>query len=315
MSKLEGYAIRFALLIRVCREVGGAGSDEPITRADLEQGIRLARWYRDEALRVYAELGKAEGESGSETLLARVAVIRDRFEGAVTRREWHKVNNRRSRDVADRELDELVEAALAQWRGRPTGPKGGQPTQECALIDPDPGRDEVVGCGLRDAGMPVEDKNGPERVVRGDGEVLGREGCNPEPPSTTTLPLSKEGRVGDSRSAGCMGATRNPQPGTPQEDPKKGDSAAVADGAQPTTPGSNDFLQEIAEGSDSAAVEVVETIPIRDVLGPRETQPCYACKSRRWWRLRSGGQWTCESCHPPTYSPDLIEFHEEVGDE
>ena len=44
------------------------------------------------------------------------------------------------------------------------------------------------------------------------------------------------------------------------------------------------------------------------------TRPCYCCGSTRFWKLRSGGQWTCPRCHPPIPSADRIEYETIGGD-
>ena len=271
MSKLEGYAIRFALVLRVCREATGtARPEDPISRQDLENGIRLARWFRDRARRIYDDLKADEAATSRSTLLARAEVIRKRFGGGVTVREWQKLNTRRSTEKAKAELDELVAAEMAVWRERPSGPEGGRPTEECRLVDPGPpldlGEGEVSGCGLRGAADERRDRNGPDDPKKGAVDSQTREGCNPKPPDG--LHRAHSMKEGDDSYGGeepvdeCVRprpgravaptvlrgrgrrnvlrkpppATRNPQPETHSDGPWRGLSWGSDQGLQPDTP-------------------------------------------------------------------------------
>ncbi|MEZ6017530.1 MAG: DUF3987 domain-containing protein [Planctomycetota bacterium] len=138
MSKLEGYALRFALIFKTCREANGTARDiDPIEIADLESGAELARWFRDEAIRVYETLGRDVEPGADRKLAARVEKVRA-MGGAVTIREWRQRNNRRNQEEAKSELDELVQAQLAEWVERARGSGGGAPTQECRLVTAGP---------------------------------------------------------------------------------------------------------------------------------------------------------------------------------
>ena len=57
MSKLEGYALRFALIFHCCR-LKEYAKDSLITAADMTAAIELTRWFRDEAERVYLALAE-----------------------------------------------------------------------------------------------------------------------------------------------------------------------------------------------------------------------------------------------------------------
>ncbi len=183
MSKLEGYAIRFALMFRVCREATGESvPEDPITRDDLRSGIELARWFRDRAIEVYQDLRSGRAKDGASTLQARVAVIRDRFGGAVTAWEWQKLNTRRTVATAKAELDELVRAELAEWRDRRPGGKGGRPTKECAVLDLGPPKGEVSGCWLLGAGSADQGPDTPSGAEKGCGGSEDVGCCNQKPP-------------------------------------------------------------------------------------------------------------------------------------
>lgn len=134
MSKLEAYSLRFALVLRLCREVlGNAGPCDEVSADDMQAGIELARWYRDEAASIYRDLRVGSVMTRTSILNARCSVLRDRFDGRATPREWRKFNTRRSTQEAKAELDELVSSGRAQWSTRKAGPKGGRPTEECVL--------------------------------------------------------------------------------------------------------------------------------------------------------------------------------------
>jgi hypothetical protein len=163
MSKLEAYALRFALILAVCREVDfeAAKGAQEITLDDLNGGIRLVRWFLAEATLTYDALsGKPEpGPGPGSILLARAQVIRIRFDGAVSTREWQRATNKKTAPDANAELDELASAGLAEWVHQPISTAGGPPSKRCVLKDlPDGdhdatplGDDHREGCVIRDA--------------------------------------------------------------------------------------------------------------------------------------------------------------------
>ncbi len=133
LAKLEGYALRFALLFRLLREHAGlAGRTDPVSREDLERGIELARWYRAEAIRTYEEL-LSEGRAERRLRLL-VQVVRQHH-GIVTARDWGRSRNLTSAE-AEKELGELVELGLLHAVQVVSGPDGGRPTTAFIPVDP-----------------------------------------------------------------------------------------------------------------------------------------------------------------------------------
>ena len=131
-SKLEGYAARLALVIHCAR----AAADDPeledteiIDRESVESGIRLSRWFADEALRVYQMLGEEDEDRDRRQLVELI----ERHDGQMTVRQWQRLRSHKRAADAQSELDALVEADLGQWDTSPPGPKGGRPTRRFVL--------------------------------------------------------------------------------------------------------------------------------------------------------------------------------------
>ncbi len=126
-SKLEGYAARLALVIHLTSwAAGDATLRDParVDEASIAAGVVLARWFGDEARRVYAILSESDDDRETRRL---VELIR-RMGGDVSGRELVQ-RSRMFKTVADAEaaLSRLVEAGAGSWvtpeqRGR-GGPK------------------------------------------------------------------------------------------------------------------------------------------------------------------------------------------------
>jgi hypothetical protein len=127
-AKLEGYAARLALLHHVVTYVGlGKDDCREIGPESVEAGVRLARWFADEARRIYATLHESDEERQTDRL---VDWITDRG-GEVTTKELQQSNSRKypTASAATTALDNLVEAGMGQWKDKPSGPQGGRPTR------------------------------------------------------------------------------------------------------------------------------------------------------------------------------------------
>lgn len=338
MSKLEAYSLRFALILRVAREIQGtAVPEDPITAEDFANGIELARWFRDEALDVYKDLRSDDGSSPSGQLAARAAVIRKRFGGGVTIREWQKFNTRRSQAEAEKELSALVEAKMATWRTRAPGPTGGRPTQECALIEPDL-EGGVMGCGLRVASPESKPsrlpKIAPPGIEKEGGSSFVPDGRNPKPPdiqdevgpdreddqvaeelsigaidgpggAKTMVGIAPEGG-GSSGGGGDAGGRRGRRvdhregdaPRNPQpKTPIRRAAKPEAARAGATTQPKTSEVFEVIHG----LFDGVEVEPAEAVpIGTRSRRTmCMMCRTDRRWRFSSGHEWICGHCHPP----------------
>lgn len=132
-SKLEEYAARLALVIHFIR---WAANDPNLADADIvdsmsmNAGITLAKWFKHEALRVYAMLDESDTERDERRLLDWIG----RKGGPVKAREvqqgcrWLK-----DPGAAETALDELAKAGRGAWQNSPPTAKGGRPAQVFVL--------------------------------------------------------------------------------------------------------------------------------------------------------------------------------------
>lgn len=126
-SKLEGYAARLALVIHLVRWAGNDPTLGDPTLVDAESvraGVVLARWFANEARRVYSVLSESDDERDARRLVELI----QRRGGSVSGRELVQAS-RAYRTVADAEsvLSALVDVGKGRWetpaqRGR-GGPK------------------------------------------------------------------------------------------------------------------------------------------------------------------------------------------------
>jgi len=137
-SKLEGYAARLALVIHCVRwaidDPTLATMDE-IDAESVKAGVRLSRWFGNEARRVYAILGENDEQRDRRRLVELI----QRKGGSVTVRDLMR-STRMFADAesAEQALDELGKAGYGRWETPPIGPAGGHPTRRFVL---DPGVD------------------------------------------------------------------------------------------------------------------------------------------------------------------------------
>ena len=125
MSKLEGYALRFALIFHCCRLKESAGRSQ-ICGEDMAAAIQLTMWFRDEAERVYMALGETPELQAARLLFEVVRRLADRHGGRITGRQLQRSNQRKyqSAGAAEAALESLVAAGLGEWeelvtRGHP----------------------------------------------------------------------------------------------------------------------------------------------------------------------------------------------------
>ncbi len=132
-SKLEAYALRFALLFHVCRH-RGKSKDSPIARSDVEAAIRLTAWFKAETERCYALLAETSEVRRSRDLAEvvlrlahRLAERRGDGQLRVTPRDLQNHNTRKFRRVEDAELalETLVADGFGRWEQAPRPSRGG----------------------------------------------------------------------------------------------------------------------------------------------------------------------------------------------
>ncbi len=134
-SKLEGYAARFALIFHLIRCVTSDSTLLDKTRVDeasIAAGVALARWFGNEARRVYAILGESDDDRESRRLVEWI----ERKGGSVTARDLTHGQRayRGDPDKAERDLTALVDAGIGCWVADNHGPKGGRPAQRFQLV-------------------------------------------------------------------------------------------------------------------------------------------------------------------------------------
>ena len=132
-SKLEEYAARLALVVHFAR---WADRDSTLESADwvdassMEAGIRLARWFKHEARRVYAMLTESDAERDQRRLADWIASKG----GAATARDVQMgCRWLREPGAAEAALEGLVRAGRGRWQGVETTPRGGRPTRVFTL--------------------------------------------------------------------------------------------------------------------------------------------------------------------------------------
>jgi len=132
-SKLEGYAARLALVVHMTRwAAGDATLRDParVDEASIAAGVVLARWFGDEARRVYAILSESDDDRETRRL---VELIR-RMGGDVSGRELVQ-RSRMFKTVADAEaaLSGLVEAGVGSWVAPDQHGRGGPKARRFVL--------------------------------------------------------------------------------------------------------------------------------------------------------------------------------------
>ncbi|MEQ9453829.1 MAG: DUF3987 domain-containing protein [Phycisphaeraceae bacterium] len=163
-SKLEAYAARLALVIHMTRVAAGDPTLEDASRVDLnslESGIKLVRWFANEAERVYAGFQANEEDQDRRRLIEWIGARG----GAVTVRDLTKGLRayRGEQGKAREDLDALVEAGYGTWEDPAPGTKGGRPTKRFVLhqAGPVPGTStpepSTGGIGDGDSGDTSED--------------------------------------------------------------------------------------------------------------------------------------------------------------
>jgi hypothetical protein len=128
-SKLEGYAARFALLVHLVRSESGdqtlvdAGA---VDEQSIAAGVKLSRWFGDEAARVYAEIGGDAESPEAREQRELVRIIRDRG-GEITVRGLMQASRRyrSSAEEAEAALGRLVASGAANvWTDDHEGGRG-----------------------------------------------------------------------------------------------------------------------------------------------------------------------------------------------
>ncbi len=179
-SKLEGYAARLALVVHLTRwAAGDATLRDParVDEASIAAGVVLARWFGDEARRVYAILSESDDDRETRRLVEWI----DRKGGTVTARDLTRgPSEYRNADdptaKAAKALGELVAAGVAVPVSDNHGPKGGRPADyRIRLVsrrgDTGDGDETPVNAGNRAGSVTVATVAKPTNAGDGWGEM------------------------------------------------------------------------------------------------------------------------------------------------
>ena len=125
LSKIEGAAARLALIVHLVRKV----VRDPTLRTydidakSVQAGVALARWFAQEAERVYWILTESEEDEELRTLVEWI----ERKGGTVSSRELQRGPRRFRTDAetAEQTLNRLVKQGIGRWQVIP--PQSGRP--------------------------------------------------------------------------------------------------------------------------------------------------------------------------------------------
>jgi len=145
--KLTGYGARLALAGQLARDPNA----RVVTGGVMEEACKLARWFGNEAARIYNELAETQEQREARELCEFI----ERRGGAVTVRDvityYRPLRN--ERDKAEQQLSALCKGGLGKWEPIPTTLKGGKPTRKFQLL-------------------PVSASAKPIRLTRENAEVM-----------------------------------------------------------------------------------------------------------------------------------------------
>ncbi|MCM2371854.1 DUF3987 domain-containing protein [Aporhodopirellula aestuarii] len=121
-SKLEGYALRFALVDHLTRWASGDPNcehDGPVGLQSIEIGIEMSRWFAHEAERVYNAIGIATHcePNGTSPHVNRLAEWIATHGGSASEREIRRGPRRyRGGNHIEEDCRELIASGRASWR-------------------------------------------------------------------------------------------------------------------------------------------------------------------------------------------------------
>jgi hypothetical protein len=169
-SKLTSYAARLALVGQLARNPQA----EVVTGDVMQAACELARWFGNEAVRIYAELAETQEQREQREFCEFI----ERRGGTVRVRDvityYRPLKNQREK--AEQQLNALVKAGRGQWEPVPTTPRGGQPTRKFRLLHtsasagPYKLRGKAEGCA--DADAPNSREITPPRESGTEAETL-----------------------------------------------------------------------------------------------------------------------------------------------
>ena len=95
VAKLEGMVPRFAMILSLCDFVMGETLTDCVSAEQVTRAIKLAEWFREEAMRIYAFLQMPTAEAEDLRLIERIKAKG----GHITARELYLSNKSKYRDT------------------------------------------------------------------------------------------------------------------------------------------------------------------------------------------------------------------------
>ncbi len=130
LSKLEGGAVRFALIFSTARFVLGEKDREVVDEDDIANGIAVAKWFAHEAERIYGMLSETDDEKADREL---IGWLQARGGSALASELAQQKWNYRARGAAEAALDRLAKREAGSWGDTVTTDKGGYPSRRFTL--------------------------------------------------------------------------------------------------------------------------------------------------------------------------------------
>jgi len=130
-SKIEEAAARLALVHYLVRWASGEFQHvEAVDSESMQAGVRIGRWFANEAKRVLSMLDEGDDERDQRRLVDWIGK-----RGSVTVRDVQRGHRKlRTSEDAELALCELVAAGYGRWDPKPPTPKGGPPTRVFELL-------------------------------------------------------------------------------------------------------------------------------------------------------------------------------------
>jgi hypothetical protein len=131
-SKLEGYAARFALIFHCSRGATGEKDLDYIDGYDIENGIELARWFGEEAKRVYHRVQETDEQRDRRELIELIMRLGWRVTARDLMRHTRKYKTAEEAHAALKQLEDAAEGSFIELD---TG--GRRPQVFCLAQNPD----------------------------------------------------------------------------------------------------------------------------------------------------------------------------------
>ena len=130
LSKLEGGAVRLALIFSTARFVLGEKEREVVDEDDIANGVAVAKWFAHEAERIYGMLSETDEEKSDREL---IGWLQARGGSAIPSELAQQKWGYRGKGAAEAALDRLVKRDAGSWGDIITTDKGGCPSRRFTL--------------------------------------------------------------------------------------------------------------------------------------------------------------------------------------